>query len=318
MSEDELIPGVSVVVPVFNSDETLPPLVERLEAVLDARGEPYEVLLVDDGSGDITWERCRGLAASSRRVRAIRLSRNFGQHNALLAGVRAARHRTTITLDDDLQHPPEEIPRLLALLDAGADVVYGTPADLPHGLLRNLSSKVTKIAMAQAADARIARSVSAFRAFRTELRASFAAFHAPYVSLDVLLSWGTTRFATVAVRHDPRTVGTSSYTLRKLVRHALNMLTGFSVWPLRLASITGFLFTLVGIGVLVDVLVTVVVAGRAVPGFAFLASITAIFSGATLFAIGVIGEYLARIFLTVTTQPPYLVRTVVGDEGEAG
>jgi undecaprenyl-phosphate 4-deoxy-4-formamido-L-arabinose transferase len=317
MSAPAALPaGVSIVIPVFNSDETLAPLVEGITAVLGARTEPFEILLVDDGSGDPTWQRCADLAETHRRVRALRLSKNFGQHNALLAGLREARFAVTVTMDDDLQHPPEEIPQLLAALHDGADVVYGTPLELPHGVLRNVSSRVTKIAMAKAADARIARSVSAFRAFRTDLRASFDAFRAPYVSLDVLLSWGTTRFTTVTVRHDPRTIGASNYTFRKLVRHTLNMLTGFSVWPLRLASVIGFLFTIVGVGVLIYVLGTVVVTGRPVPGFAFLASITAIFSGATLFAIGVIGEYLARIFLTVTTQPPYLVRTIAGDDEE--
>ncbi|MEY2453465.1 MAG: hypothetical protein QOD92_3039 [Acidimicrobiaceae bacterium] len=308
--------GVSVVIPVFNSDETLPPLVEGIAAVLGAGSEPFEIVLVDDGSRDSTWRRCAELAESHRFVRALRLSRNFGQHNALLAGLREARFAVTVTMDDDLQHPPEEIPQLLAALEQGADVVYGTPSELPHGVLRNVSSRITKVAMAKAADARIARSVSAFRAFRTDLRGSFQEFRAPYVSLDVLLSWGTTRFTTVTVRHDARTVGSSNYTFGKLVRHTLNMLTGFSVWPLRLASVIGFVFTIVGVGVLVYVLGTVTVTGRPVPGFAFLASITAIFSGATLFAIGVIGEYLARIFLTVTTQPPYLVRTVAGDEEE--
>lgn len=317
MSSPALPAGISVVIPVFNSDETLSPLVQGISAVLGARPEPFEILLVDDGSGDATWARCAALADTHRRVRALRLSKNFGQHNALLAGLREARYAITVTMDDDLQHPPEEIPRLLAVLEDGADVVYGAPAELPHGVLRNVSSRITKVAMAKSADARIARSVSAFRAFRTDLRASFEAFRAPYVSLDVLLSWGTTRFTSVTVRHDARSVGNSNYTFRKLVRHTLNMLTGFSVWPLRLASVIGFMFTIVGMAVLVYVLVVFALTDQRIPGFAFLASITAIFSGATLFAIGVIGEYLARVFLTVITQPPYLVRTVVGDDDEA-
>jgi undecaprenyl-phosphate 4-deoxy-4-formamido-L-arabinose transferase len=170
--------------------------------------------------------------------------------------------------------------------------------------------------MSSAADAKTARSISAFRAFRTDLRDAFWAFNAAHVSLDVLLSWATTRFTAVEVRHDERAEGRSGYTLRRLVRHTLNMLTGFSTWPLRLASLIGFGFTLFGIIVLGYVLVAYVTEGRQVPGFAFLASMTAIFSGATLFALGIIGEYLARMYVTVIQRPPYAVAEDIGGEDD--
>ena len=144
------------------------------------------------------------------------MSRNYGQHNALLGGIRAARYSVVVTLDDDLQNPPEEIGKLIALLDGGADVVYGTPADEQHGFLRD-QPRITKLALQSAMGAETARNVSAFRAFRTSSATPSRPIAGPYVSIDVLLTWGTTRFSHVPVRHEPRLVGASNYTFRKLV-----------------------------------------------------------------------------------------------------
>src|SRR5262249_41396236 len=146
------------------------------------------------------------LAERYPEVRGLDLSRNFGQHNALLCGIRAARHEIIVTLDDDLQNPPEEIPHLLHKLAEGHDVVYGTPQRQQHGWWRDHASVLTKLALRHMLGAETARSVSAFRAFRRLLSDAFANFHAPFVSIDVLLSWGTTRFAAVEVRHEPRRV----------------------------------------------------------------------------------------------------------------
>src|SRR5437016_3049722 len=142
--------GISIVVPVYNSEASLPLLVERLMSILPSMAGEFEIILVNDGSRDGSWDVAAQLARSRHGVRAINLLRNFGQHNALLAGIRAAKFATTVTMDDDLQHPPEEIPKLLAALDAGADVVYGTPAALQHSFWRNFFSRFTKAAMASA------------------------------------------------------------------------------------------------------------------------------------------------------------------------
>jgi undecaprenyl-phosphate 4-deoxy-4-formamido-L-arabinose transferase len=251
-------------------------------------------------------------------VRGIDLMRNYGQHNALLCGIRAARHEVVVTMDDDLQHPPEELPKLLAQLDEGWDVVYGTPLAEQHGFLRDMASRITKLALQSAMGAETARHVSAFRVFRTQLRDAMSSYRSQHVSIDVLLTWGSTRFATVTVRHDPRRIGTSNYTFRRLVTHALNMLTGFSTFPLQLASLSGFAFTLFGIGVLVYVVVRYLVQGTSVPGFPFLASMIAIFSGAQLFALGIIGEYLSRMHFRMMERPPYTVRATVGRPGPSG
>jgi glycosyltransferase involved in cell wall biosynthesis len=299
--------GISAVVPVYRSAAILPELVRRLTAALEGITADHEIVLVEDGGGDGSWDVIEGLAAADARVRGILMSRNYGQHNALLCGIRAARFDVTVTLDDDLQNPPEEIHRLVDLLGEGSDVVYGTPLNERHGFLRNQASQITKLALQSAMGADTARNVSAFRAFRTRLRDAFAAYRGPYVSIDVLLTWGTTRFAHVLVEHQPRRIGESNYTLRKLTSHAFNMMTGFSTLPLQVASMVGFVFTLFGLLILAFVLFNFLVNGSAVPGFAFLASIVSIFSGAQLFALGIIGEYLARMHFRTMDRPTYLV-----------
>jgi hypothetical protein len=152
-----------------------------------------------------------------------------------------------------------------------------------------------------------ARNVSAYRALRTRLRDAFERYQSPFVSLDVLLTWGTTRFTAVTVPHHPRAAGTSNYTLRALVMHALTLMTGFSVWPLQVASVVGFGFTIFGVLVFAYVVTRFLIDGRSVPGFPFLASIIAIFSGAQMFALGILGEYLARMHFRMMERPTYVI-----------
>jgi undecaprenyl-phosphate 4-deoxy-4-formamido-L-arabinose transferase len=306
--------SLSIVVPVYNSEQSLPLLVRALEEALADHGAPFELILVNDGSRDQSWTVIQALVERYSWITGIDLMRNYGQHNALLCGIRAAKHAVIITMDDDLQHPPAEIPKLLAALEKGYDVVYGTPAQEQHGLLRDLASQVTKLALQGAMGVQTARKVSAFRAFRAEIRRAFQHYNSPYVSIDVLLTWGTTRFTAVTVEHAPRRFGRSNYTLRKLIVHTFNMLTGFSALPLQLASLLGFAFTGFGALIFLYVIVRYLAEGGSVPGFPFLASIIAIFSGVQLFTLGIIGEYLARMHFRSMERPSSVVRQVVRHE----
>ena len=232
-------------------------------------------------------------------------------------GIRAARYDVVVTLDDDLQHPPEELPKLLDKLDEGNDVVYGIPRRLPHSPWRNLTSRFTKWSLARAMGVRNIRDINAFRALRTDLRRAFAGYQSPQLLLDVLLSWGTQKFATVEVEQAPRTVGRSNYTLAKLFNQSMLVLTGFSTAPLRLASWVGFAFTLFGLGVLAYVIARYMIEGDTLPGFPFLASLIAIFAGAQLFSLGIMGEYLARMFNRTLEQPVYVIEREVQYVDEA-
>lgn len=303
---------VTVVVPVYNSATTLPILVERLIGILSTTSTAFEIVFVNDGSQDTSWDVIRALATQHACLIGINLMRNFGQHNALLCGIRAARYSVIATLDDDLQHPPEELPKLLSKLAEGYDVVYGTPQSEQHGLWRGVASRLIRLALQSATGAKVARNVSSFRVFRTEVRRAFADYQSSFVAIDVLLTWGTTRFAAVPVRHEPRLNGASGYTLRKLIVTAINMMTGFSTLPLQVASFVGILFSLFGVGVLVYVLGRYLIHGGSIPGFPFLASVIALFSGAQLFTLGIIGEYLARMYFRSLGRPYSVIRDTVG------
>jgi glycosyltransferase involved in cell wall biosynthesis len=307
--EGQLAPRrISVVTPVYRSEAILPELVRRLESVLVAIAENFELILVNDCSPDRSWEVISDLAGQYSWIRPINLMRNYGQHNALLCGIRAARYDVIVTMDDDLQHPPEEIPKLLEVLAGGYDVVYGTPKQEQHGFRRDFASWVTKLTLQNVMGAEIARQVGAFRAFRAQVAKAFAHYEGSFVSIDVLLTWGTNRFASTPVKHVPRKHGASGYTFRKLMTHAMNMMTGFSTMPLQMSSLIGFVFTLFGFAILAYVVVRYFMHGDPVPGFPFLASIVALFSGAQLFALGIIGEYLARMHFRSMQKPPYVVR----------
>jgi undecaprenyl-phosphate 4-deoxy-4-formamido-L-arabinose transferase len=303
--------NLSVVVPVYRGEKLIEPLVARLNKSLPAFAKKYEVILVNDGSPDGSWDVIEQLTKQYKWVRGIRLMRNYGQHNATLCGVRLARYEVIITMDQDLQHPPEEIPVLLAELEQGYDVVYGAPKKLPQGFIRNLLTANIKNMLANIMGIHSVKNISAFRAFRTHLRSAFENFQSPTMIVDVLLSWGTTRFTSVQV--DIAEARTSNYNFAGLVKAAMLILIGFSTKPLRLASWIGFVMTLFGLGVFIYVVVIYFTAGS-LPGFPFLSSIIALFSGAQLFALGIFGEYLARMFDRSMDRPTYIIHQTAGKE----
>ena len=307
---------ISVVVPVYNGSDTLPTLVDELGKVLPGVADEFELVLVNDGSPDHSWQVISTLAQSYPWVRGIDLMRNYGQHNATLCGVREARYEVIVIMDDDLQNPPCEIPKLLEKLAEGHDVVYGVARRRQQAWWKTLASVVVKRAIAYVMGLRTVRDIGAFKAFRADLRKAFEDFRSPDVLLDVLLSWGTSRFASVPVDEAPRTVGKSNYNLFKLIKVSLLVLTSYTTIPLRFASIVGFLFTLFGMGVLVYVLTIYFTAGS-IPGFPFLASTVIIFSGVQLFALGIIGEYLARVFERTGGKQTYVIGRTTDVLGQA-
>jgi len=301
--------NLSIVVPVYRGGQLIEPLIERLKTSLPVFANKYEVILVNDGSPDNSWEVIQTLAQKFEWVRGICLMRNYGQHNATLCGIRAAHYEITVTMDQDLQHPPEEIPVLIAELDKGFDVVYGAPKKLPQGFIRNLLTANIKNMLANVMGISSVKNISAFRVFRTHLREAFENFKSPTMIVDVLLSWGTPRFTSVQV--DIEEAQASNYNFFALVEMSLNILTGYSTRPLRFASWIGFLMTVFGVGIFVYVLTIYFTVGS-LPGFPFLASIIALFSGTQLFALGIFGEYLARMFDRSMDRPAYIVQEMVG------
>ncbi|MGZ9223100.1 MAG: glycosyltransferase family 2 protein [Anaerolineales bacterium] len=300
--------NLSIVVPVYKGETFVEPLVAKLSETLPAFSKKYEIILVNDGSPDDSWSLIQDLTHKYKWVRGICMMRNYGQHNATLCGVRCARYEVVVTMDQDLQHPPQEIPLLLEKLEEGYDVVYGAPRKLPQSLWRNVMTAVIKWVLAKVIGLPAIHNVSAFRAFRTNLREAFANFQSPSLILDVLLSWGTTHFTSVPVNIAP--AERTNYNFTMLVRTAMLVLIGYSTLPLRFASWIGFVMTLFGLGVFIYVIVVYFTAGS-LPGFPFLASIIALFSGAQLFALGIFGEYLARMFDRSMDRPPYVIHETV-------
>ena len=305
--------SVSVIVPVYNSQATLAELTARTEAVLTPLVQRLEIILVNDGSRDASWQIITKLAEQSPNIHGLNLMRNYGQHNALLAGLQRAQYELIVTLDDDLQYPPEEIPRLLSKLNKGYDVVYGRPAGRNHSTWRNVSSKMLKTVLKVVLGAEMGSHSSAFRAFRAILRRGFDGFTDAQLSIDVLLSWSAARVTHIPVEHHARRVGRSGYTFRKLMLLAFNMLTGYSTLPLRLASGAGLMTALAGLAMFFYVVIRRLLQTTYTPGFAFVASEIALFAGMQLFAIGVIGEYVARLHFRTMGKPPFVIREEVGN-----
>ncbi|UCR89699.1 glycosyltransferase family 2 protein [Mycetocola spongiae] len=304
---------LSVVVPCYRSAATLPELTTRLGSSLDelvfaGEIERYEIILVVDGDIDGTGDAADSSAESQSFISVVHLRRNFGQHNALLAGIRLAEGDVIVTLDDDLQHPPEEIGKLIApFVDPRVDLVYALPEVEEHGFFRSFASRSVKRALALAGVAN-AEWVGAFRAFRSELREGFSRVDDSQVNLDVLLSWTTSSVVPVTVSMDRRETGRSSYSVLRLAKHAMNMITGYGSAPLTLATWLGFICGAFGLIMLLTIGVRFLLGYNTVAGYTTMAGMISLFAGAQMLTIGIIGEYLGRQHLRSMGRPMYLIR----------
>ena len=301
-----MIAPLTVVVPTYRSPNSLSILVERIIAA-SWFISGSEIVIVDDGNVDETWTVIRGLSSQYGHVRGIRLSRNSGQHAAILAGIRVAVNPIIATLDDDLQNPPEEVPKLLESLSADFDVIYGVPSHSEQPAWRRVTSDVSKWVIGHLLGYGGASQTSSMRVFRTSLRESFDRELGPGVSIDALLTWGTSRFGSVQVRHDRRAEGDSNYNFRKLFRFFLDSVTGYSAVPLRIATSLGISTVALSLLVLIWVLSRPLLTGESVPGFPFLAATIAIFSGVQLVVLGVLGQYIGRTHFRVMNKPTYTI-----------
>lgn len=305
----------SVVVPVYRGHATLDELCRRLAAHFEARDESFEVLLVDDGSRDGSWERITAIASADPRVIGLRLTRNFGQHNATVCGMRRARGALVVTLDEDLQNPPEEIAKLVDCLHASsADVVYGVPERRRSSWWRRLGSRVVMLVPRYVMQ--VDFDISSFRLLRRPIAAEVARVERHDVIIDVFLAWTTDRIAATRVRHDSSAGRTSSYTPRKLAQVLVNMLANYTVLPLRIASWVGALLSLLAGAAALYFVWARLTHNIVPPGFSALI-VTLLFStGVVLLGIGILSEYLARTFLHVVRKPQSVLRESTRDVGE--
>lgn len=310
----ENAPELSFVVPLYNTGQGLGPLLDAFRAL--SLPESWELVLVDDGSSDATFTTATRMTAEfPAPVTLVELARNFGEHAAVLEGYRRARGEYVVNLDDDLQNPPQEAVRLLRhLRDSGAEVVYSRYAEKQHHWARNVASRMVNRCAVFLLGKPRELYLSSFRALRRPLIERIVAYRGPYPYIDGLILGATNRIATLEVAHAGRREGQSGYTTRKLVRLAMNLLFDFSVMPLRLASVLGVVLCALGAVVLAEVVLETCLVGQRQLGWGSLMGALAVFSGAQLLMLGLIGEYVGRAFMTVSGKPQSLVRTLMTHE----
>ena len=302
---------LSVVIPVYNSATMLPQLLARLRRILNDLDMTYELVLVDDGSPDDSWRVLSALQQDDPdNITAVQLMRNYGQHNALMCGFRHARGTLIVTMDDDLQHPPEEIPKLLdAIIANDLDLVYGCYDKKKHAGVKNAGSAFVNMFFRRVF--RLPVTVTAFRIFRRELLAAILGYTRPFTFIDGLLAWNTRRVGTTIVEHHPRPVGKSGYSLAKMVTLALNLFTNFSLLPLQIVSLVGSFAAACGLLMGIYYLILHFTGSITTPGYASIIVSILTLGGLQLLGLGIIGEYLGRLHLNVNAKPQYWERQVL-------
>ena len=310
-------PRVSVVVPVFDEEANLPELLARLAKVGEELG-PHEIILVNDGSRDRSLELMRAATATSPNLVVIDLNRNYGQHAAVFAGFAVARGEVVVTLDADLQNPPEEVPRLVAKIDAGYDVVGSVRVQRQDTLFRRTASKIVNRLTARVTGAKLTDYGCMLRAYRRGVVEALSASGEISTFIPVLADMFAGRVTEIPVAHAERAAGASKYSPWKLVRLQFDLLTSFTVLPLRLTMGVGVVTALASLAV-----AAVLLAGRllygsewAVSGVFTLFAVLFGLIGFLIFALGLLGEYVGRIYMEVRRRPRYVVRTIY--RGAAG
>jgi dolichol-phosphate mannosyltransferase len=297
----------SVVVPVYNEEGNVEALTARVLRVMEGLGEPFELLFVDDGSRDRTPELLRKAAAADPRVRVVRFTRNYGQEAAVEALYLHARGRWLVQMDGDLQHPPEEIAKLIAKKNEGYDVVYGVREGRQDSLFRVAASQAMQWGMRSMMAIELPEDVSTFRLMSAPVARLVAALPERRKFFSALLVWSGARIGTVRVRHEARHAGATHYNFTKLLNHTFDLIVGFSSKPLRYIGTAGFVFALVGLGLGVWVISRKLLWDYGIMGWPSLFAAVVILGGMQLIATSVIGEYIARIYVQAQARPLYNV-----------
>jgi undecaprenyl-phosphate 4-deoxy-4-formamido-L-arabinose transferase len=315
LSQPMLTPEISVVIPVFNEEENLRELGERLIRTLTNMGRPYEIIFVDDGSTDRSWQLLTDLNRQyPQNIRALQFHRNFGQHQAIFAGFQAAKGQVMVTLDADLQNPPEEIPRLVAKLDEGYDTVGGWREDRRDSIFRRLPSQLVNTVMSRVTGVKLRDYGCMLRAYRRSVVDSINQCQESSSFIPALANLFAQQVAEIPVGHAERERGKSKYGIFKLLRLNFDLMTGFSNLPIHLVGFMGVTIALLGLFFGAFLLLRRLFVGPEVEGVFTLFAILFVFVGLNTLGLALIGEYVGRIYREVRGRPRFVIRKTLGPE----
>lgn len=307
---------ISFVIPCYNSEKYIKNTVDSLQTVINSKLQNYEteIILVNDGSADNTFNQISEIAKENKNVIAIDFTRNFGQHSAIMAGLNECSGDIIICLDDDGQTPPEESIKLIENLDDDTDVVYARYGEKKHSKFRNIGSSVNSlmahILLSKPKDLYI----SSFFAMRSYIKDEIISYKNPYPYMEGLVLRSTNKIKNIDVNHKEREVGKSQYTIKKLLRLWLNGFTNFSVKPLRISIIFSFIFMLIAAILTVALIINKLMNPLVPLGWTSMIILMLIIGSVITFLLGLIGEYVGRIYVSINNNPQYVIRKVVKDE----
>lgn len=306
-------PYISVVVPLWNERENVKPLYDRLTKVLSSQGWTYELVMVDDGSSDTTFDELKKIALADKSLRIIRFTRNFGQHQAVLAGFKVAKGEFVATLDADLQNPPEEIPRLVQALGREYDIASGLRTHRKDPLLRRISSLFVNWMMSRLTGVKLRDYGCMLRVYRRRAVELITQCREHTRFITVLASWLGLSIVEVPVDHHHRYAGRSKYTFLKLLTRNIDLLTGFSVLPIQAISVLGIVIAFAGFAVGAVLIAWRLLYGPGPSGLVSLVALLFFLLGLQLLALGVIGEYVGRVLIQIYDRPQYVIRETVNE-----
>jgi undecaprenyl-phosphate 4-deoxy-4-formamido-L-arabinose transferase len=303
---------VSIILPVYGSENTLNELTSQINTVMSANKYSHEIICVCDQSPDKSWKVIKGLTKKYKNLKGILLRVNAGQHNALMAGLSESKGRYVITMDDDLQHAPSDIIQMINELQKGYDVVYANFEKRNHSLWKVFGSRLNNLFASYLLKKPIQLYLSPFRAINSSIIQDLLRYRGPYVYLDGLILMITNKISSVTVKHHPRFADKSNYGFRKSFSLWLKMATNFSLAPLRLTSFAGFLISLLGFTLAIYFIYKKLTIGILVSGWTSLIVTILIIGGLQMLAIGMIGEYLGRVLLTLNNKPQFIIEEKIG------
>ena len=299
---------ISVLVPILNEEESLRELNERLRNTLEALGRTYEIIYINDGSTDGTQRMLEEFHSQDKHVKVVEFNRNYGQHMALFAGMERSRGDMAITIDADLQNPPEEIPKLVAKIDEGYEVVGTYRKDRKDSIFRTLPSYIVNKVTARLVGVKLRDWGCMLRAYNRDIVDSMNMCGESASFIPALAATFARKVAEIEVRHEARKKGTTKYSLFRLLHLNFDLMTGFSLLPIQFIGMLGVMIALVGLAFAVFLIIRRLVVGPEVEGVFTLFAINFVFMGAMIFALGVIGEYIGRIYQQVRGRPRFIVK----------